>query len=183
MRSKYYFIRLFYANKLLFALVSLFCVLNFSANFIFKAEHTPIFLWDLYSNKIPQQKIYSFLEIKYNEREILTFPRTLKEPGKLFLTNTMDYFIYMKRNNDNDPLKAYIDRWNSNHPFFQKIFPGLKFYNDNIELEKFPAWYKRYLEQYTKKTIYNIDVYEVKVTYPANGEIKKLSSTLIYKIL
>ncbi len=183
MRSKYYFIRLFYTNKLLFGIVFVFFLLNLAANFIFKAEHTPIFRWDLYSFQIPQQKIYYFLEVKYNEGSVLTFPHTWDEPEKLFFTNTLDQFIVMKKNNNNDPLKAYIDTWNSKHPFFQKMLPGLKFYNDTVELKKFPAWYKRYLEQHIKKAVNKIEVYEIKAAYQDNGEIKKLSSTLIYKLL
>ena len=183
MKSKCYIVKLFYANKLLFVIVILFFALNLVANFIFKAEHTPIFRWDLYSYEIPQQKVYSFLEVKYNDGELLTFPHTWQEPQKLIFTNTLNLFIYMQRNNGNDPLKIYIDTWNNNHPFFRRFLPGLKFYNDTVELKKFPAWYKRYLEQYVKKPVYKIDVYEVKAAYHENGEIKKVSSALICKLL
>ena len=183
MKSKYFFIRLFYSNKFLFVAVLLFFLLNLAANFIFKAEHTPIFRWDLYAYKIPEQKTYSFLEVKYNGDEILTFPHTWQEPEKLFFTNNLNQFIYMKQNNGRDPLKTYIDTWNDRHPFFKKVLPGLKFYNDSIELKKFPGWYKNYLEQYIKKTVFKIDVYEVTVVYGNNGEIKKLSSTLINTLL
>lgn len=183
MRSKYYFIKLFYTNKFLFVAVLVFFLLNLAANFIFKAEHTPIFRWDLYAHQIPQQKIYSFLEIKYNDDQVLSFPHTWDEPEKLFFTNTLNHFIIMKRNNDTDPLKVYIDNWNRNHPLFKKMLPGLKFYNDTTELKEFPAWYKRYLEQHVKKTVYKIDVYEIKAAFQENGEIQKLSSTLIYKLL
>ncbi|MEO8569281.1 MAG: hypothetical protein ABI419_09095 [Ginsengibacter sp.] len=183
MKSKYFFLRLFSTNKFLFFAVLLFFLLNLAANFIFKAEHTPIFRWDLYAYNIPEQKTYSFLEVKYNDDEVLTFPHTWQEPEKLLFTNTLNEFIYMKRNNGHDPLKTYIDTWNNKHPLFKKILPGLKFYNDTVELKKFPGWYKRYLEQYIKKPVYKMDVYEVTIVYGNNGEIKKLSSTLINKLL
>ncbi|MEO6219541.1 MAG: hypothetical protein ABIO81_03870 [Ginsengibacter sp.] len=183
MRSKYYFIRLFYASKSLFVIILLFVLLNLAANFIFKAEHTPIFRWDLYSHQIPQQQAYSFLEVQYNGGQVLLFPHTWEEPGKLFFTNTLTYFIAMRRNNDTDPLKHYIDNWNSNHPSFQKLLPALKFYNDSSEVKEFPVWYKKYLEQYIKKSVYEIEVYEIKIGYQKDGCIKKLSSTLIYKLL
>ncbi|MEO6330848.1 MAG: hypothetical protein ABIO55_18075 [Ginsengibacter sp.] len=183
MNSKFYFIRLFYTSKFLFVLVLLFITFNLAANFIFKVEHTPFFLWDLYSRPIPQQKTYSFLEVRYNNNEALLFPHTWDEPRKLFFTNTLDYFIAMKRNNGVDPLKAYVDYWNVHHTFFKKKLPGLKFYNDTSELKKFPEWYKRYLEQHIKKPVYKIDIYEISVAYQSNGEVKKLFSTLIYKLL
>ncbi|MEP7233349.1 MAG: hypothetical protein ABI691_24025 [Ginsengibacter sp.] len=183
MRSRYYFIKLFYESKLLFVAVLSFFTLSLAANFIFKAEHTPLFRWDLYAYEIPPQKTYSFLEVKYNDGEVLTFPHTWQEPEKLFFTNTLEQFMYMKRNNGDDPLKDYIDRWNSNHPFFQKMLPGLKFYPDTSELKKYPAWYKDYLEQYVKKAVYKMGVYEVKVAYQDNGDVTEISSTLIYKLL
>lgn len=183
MKSKFYLVRLFNLNKLLFGVVMLFILLNLAANFIYKTEHTPIFKWDLYSYKLPQQNTYSFLEIKYNEDELLLFPHTYDEPEKLYFINTLDYFILMKRNKNIDLLKNYIDNWNINHPFFNKIMPGIKFYNDAIELKKFPLWFKRYLEQHLNKPVYKIDIYEVKAAYMDEGEVKKISSTLIYKLL
>ncbi|MEO6288836.1 MAG: hypothetical protein ABIO76_02880, partial [Ginsengibacter sp.] len=178
-----YFIRLYYASKLLFVIVALFVLANLAANFIFKAEHTPVFRWDLYSREIPPQKIYSFLEVRFNGDKLLSFPHTWQEPEKLFFTNTLNHFIAMKRNNNNDPLKAYIDYWNNHHSFFQKMLPGLKFYNDTTQLKVFPKWYKKYLEQHINMAVYKIDVYEIKVAYLDNGEIEKLSSNLIYKLL
>ncbi|MEO6738404.1 MAG: hypothetical protein ABIM97_18765 [Ginsengibacter sp.] len=164
-------------------MVVLFAILSLAANFIFKTEHTPLFKWDLYSYQIPPQKTYSFLEVRYNDNELLSFPHTWIEPKKLFFTNTLDYFITMKMNNDTDPLKAYIDNWNVNHPLFKKVLPGLKFYNDTAELKKFAGWYKRYIEQHIKKTVYKIEVYEIKVAWQNNDDVKKLSAKLIYKLI
>lgn len=183
MLAKNYFVRLFRTNKFLFVAVTVFCLLNLLANFIFKAEHTPVYLWSLYANKIPPRDVYTFLEIKYNDGKTLTFPHTFMEPEKLFFTNTLDEFIYMKKNRGNDPLKSYIDNWNSYHPFFKKSMPGLKFYPDTQELENYPEWLKRYLEQYAREPVDKIDVYEVNVRYESNGHLKKLSSTLIYTLL
>ena len=63
------------------------------------------------------------------------------------------------------------------------MLPGLTFYPGPAELKKYPAWYKDYLEQYVKKAVYKIEVYEVKVAYQDNGKLEKISSTLIYQLL
>ena len=183
MRSKNYFIRLFYTNRFLFVLVTIFCAINLLANFVFKAEHTPIYLWNLYAYKIPEQSSYTFLEVKYNDGKMLTFPNTFMEPEKLFFTNTLNQFIYMKRNGGNDPLEFYINNWNTNHPLFTKMLPGLKFYPGIEELNKYPAWFTKYLQQYIREPVNKIDIYEVKVAYEDNGHVKQLSSTLIYTLL
>ena len=98
-----YLVRLFYAQKSLFIIVLLFILLSLSANFIFRSEQTPIFRWDLYATAMPSQSTYSFLEVRYNQNELLKFPHTWKESQKLFFTNTLDYFISIKRNNNIDP--------------------------------------------------------------------------------
>ena len=183
MKSRLYLVRLFYASKFLFVAVLVFAILNLAVNIIYKAEQTPFFLWDLYSHRLAHQKTHSFLEIRYNKNEVLLFPHTWDEPKKLFFTNTLNYFIWMKENNDTDPYKAYMDHWNNNHPSFIKKLPGLKLYNDTAEVKKFPIWYKKYLGQHLKKPVYSIDIYTVNVAYPRNGDVKKLSSTHIYKLL
>jgi hypothetical protein len=178
-----YFVRLFRKSKFLFSVVLVFFLLNISENFIFKSQHTPFFVWDLYANPIPNQAVYSFPEIKYNDGKLLFFRRTWNEPQKLFFVNTINEYITLKQNNNLDPLKNYIDTWNSNHPFFIKLFPGIKLYNDTTELKQFPAWFKKYLEQYLKEPVYNIDIYQTKVAWDDKGNLKKLSSTLLFKLL
>lgn len=93
-------------------------LLNFAVNFLGKGEQTPFFKWDLYANAIIDQKQYSFLEIRYNNNKLLSFPYTWQEPEKLFFTNTMDLFIAMKNNHNEDPLKNYYrNNWLPRHKF------------------------------------------------------------------
>ena len=183
-RSNLYLVKLFYFSRSLFFIVLLFLAASLSANFIFRSEQTPFYKWDLYSEKLSPQSQYSFLEVRYNGDHLLTFPHTWQEPVKLFFTNTLDYYITIKRNNDTDPYKNYVvNDWSVRHSFFKKIIPGDKLYNGTGEISNFPAWYKRYLEQYVKVAVTAIDIYEKKVIYSADGDVTEVSSSLICKLL
>ncbi len=178
-----YLVKLFYGQKILLVVVLLFIVLNLTANFIFRSEQTPIFKWDLYSTAMPAQSSYSFLEVRYNQNQLLKFPHTWQEPQKLFFTNTLDYFIAIKRNNNTDPYKNYFaNDWSRRHAYIKKLLPDVNLYNDTTEINAFPSWYKRYLEQYIQQSVWRIDVYEKKVEF-INGGLNEISSSLIYKLL
>lgn len=178
-----YLVRLFYAQKSLFIIVLFFIFLNLSANFIFRSEQTPIFRWDLYATAMPAQSTYSFLEVRYNQYQLLKFPHTWQEPQKLFFTNTLDYFIAIKRNNNTDPYKNYFaNDWSKRHVRMKELLGSVNLYNDTTEINAFPSWYKRYLEQYIHQAVWSIDVYEKKVEF-INGGINEISSSLIYKLL
>lgn len=178
-----YLVRLFYTRRYLFIIVLLFILLSLSANFIFRSEQTPIFRWDLYATAMPSQSTYSFLEVRYNQNELLKFPHTWQESQKLFFTNTLDYFISIKRNNNIDPYKNYFTNdWSKRHVRLKELLGNVNLYNDTTEINGFPSWYKRYLEQYIHQPVWSINVYEKKVEF-INGGVNEISSSLIVKLL
>ena len=178
-----YVARLYKAGKPLFFIVLLFALLNLAVNFLVKGELTPFFKWDLYANAIADQKQYSFLEIRYNDNKLLSFPHTWREPQKLFFTNTMDLFIAIKNNHNQDPLKDYyINDWRPRHKFFKNIFTEKRIFNESTEIQQFPGWYKRYLSRHINQPVYNIRVLKKTVGYENDGAVKEISSELIYII-
>ena len=175
--------KLYKASKLWFVVAILFISLNIAVNFFGKGELTPFFKWDLYATPVPEQKQYSFLEVKYNDDKTLTFPHTWREPEKLFFTNTMDLFIWMKNNNNNDPFKNYYENnWRPKHKLLHNIFSGIKILNDSAEIAEFPGWYKKYLSQHIHQPVSNIKVFRKVVEYGNNGAVRELSSQLIYTL-
>lgn len=179
-----YIVRLYKANKFLFFSAMLFVLLNLAVNFFDKAELTPFFKWDLYANSTADQKQYSFLEIRYNDNKLLSFPHTWQEPEKLFFTNTMNLFIAMKNNHDADLLKDYYrNNWLQRHKLFSNIFTEQEILNDSTGIKQFPTWYKRYLSQHINQPVDSIKVFKKTVEYEDNGSAKEISSELIYSIL
>jgi protein gp37 len=136
----------------------------------------------MYSQPLPDQQVYSILEIRYNENKLLAFPHTWEEPRKVIFTNTSWLFMNLQSKGPDYVKDHYINSWLPQHPFFEKLFKGFKNYNDVDELEKFPLWLKRYLEQETGETIYKIDLYKVNVAFEQSGSVNKISSTLVHTI-
>ncbi len=178
-----YFQNLYQANKLLFLVVCLFSAFNLFFNLVYKSEITPVFQWSLYAYPIPDQQVYSIIEIRYNNNKLLTFPHTWQEPRKIMFTNTAGYFVNAKSNERHDYAKQhYINKWLPAHPFLASILKDFKIYNDEADLAKFPAWFKRYLAQETGEFIYNIDIYKINLSFEPGGYMKKISSELMYNI-
>ncbi len=177
-----YLFRLYKTNKLLFVVVCLFVSLNLLFNLVYKSQVTPIFQWSMYSQPLPDQQVYSILEIRYNENILIAFPHTWEEPRKVLFTNTSWLFMNLKSNGPDYVKDHYINRWMPQHPLFGRLFTGFKNYNDVDELKKFPLWLKRYLEQETGEKIYKIDLYKVNVAFGQSGSVKKISSTLVHTI-
>jgi hypothetical protein len=175
--------RLYRASKPLFVIAVVFISLNIAVNFFGKGELTPFFKWDLYTMPVPVQQQYSFLEVTYNDDSTLIFPHTWREPEKLFFTNTMDLFIWMKNNNNEDPFKNYYENnWRPKHKLLQNVFSVIKILNDSVEVSKFPRWYKKYLSQHIHEPVSNIKVFRKTVEYGSNGALREISSQLIYTL-
>jgi len=168
-------------NKLLAVVVLLFFFINIIANLVVVTQITPIYNWGLYATPIERQKIYSFLKVKYNGDKVLKFKHTWEEPGKLLLTNTMSQFVALQVKKQNDPVREYYkNNWLQDHPNFSTLFKEFKNYNDDKEFNKFPSWYKKYLEQKVGEHVSTIDVYETQVEFLKDGSVKELSSDIIY---
>ena len=134
-------------NRKLCLGVCFFFIANILANSFIPTQITPIYNWNLYASPIEAQKTYSFLKVKYDNKT-LSFPHTWTEPRKLLLMNTLNYFILAKVEGQDDYAKEhFINSWLPRHPGFQKIFGEFKNYNDEHELDQFPGWFKKVLEQ------------------------------------
>lgn len=173
---------LFKHNKIVFTGVTLFFIINVIANTFIVTQITPIYNWNLYASPIEAQKIYSFLKVKYDD-ETLSFAHTWSEPRKLLLMNTINYFIRAKVEKQRDYAEEhFINNWLPRHPTFRKVFPEFRNYNDERELNRFPVWFKKILEQKVGKAIGKIEIYRTTVVFLENGSVKEIGSIPIYSI-
>ena len=180
--SKYYLIRLFETNKILFVGVCIFIFLNLLFNLITKSQITPIFQWSMYSSPLPKQEVYSFLEIRYNKDKLLEFPHTWEEPRKVLFTNTSGLYTHHLLGGGDYAKEHFVKNWLPNHPLFNHYIKNFKNYNNEDDYSKFPSWLKRYLEQEVGEKIYKIDLFKIEATFTPSGKVKKLSSLLVCTI-
>ena len=179
---KTYLRSLFKHNKILFIGVTLFFIINIIANTFIVTQITPIYNWNLYASPIEAQETYTFLKVKYDDK-ILSFQHTWSEPRKLLLMNTLNYFIGAKVDKKEDYAKEhFINNWLPRHPNFHKVFPEFRNYNDENELNRFPRWFKKILEQKIGKEIAEIEIFRTTVVFLNDGSLKEISSIPIYTI-
>lgn len=180
--KQYYFQKLYQKNRTLFVLICILLFLHINANFLVGGQQTPFFNWSLYSMPQAAQDIYSFYELRYNGDKKVVFSHTWKQPQQLFYLNTLNHYTSMRLHENNDPLKDYIDNWNSAHPIVKDMFPGLKFYPDAVEMKKFPAWYAKKIHQLTGDVVDSMNVYRIQVRYKEDGSVEKISSEFLFNL-
>jgi hypothetical protein len=152
------------------------------ANSFIVTQITPIYNWNLYATPIETQDTYTFLKVKYDDK-ILSFKHTWREPRKLLLMNALNYFIRTKVEKQEDYAKEhFINSWLPQHPNFHKVFRKFRNYNDENELNRFPAWFKKILEQEVGKKVDKIEIYKTSVAFLADGSLKEISSIPVYTI-
>lgn len=169
-------------NKKLCLAVYLFFIANILANSFFVTEITPIYNWNLYATPIEAQKTYTFLKVKYDSNTLF-FRHTWNEPRKLLIMNALNYFIRARIEGQEDYAKEhFINDWLPRHPYFRKAFAEFRNYNDERELDQFPQWFKKILEQQVGQNIDEIKIFKTTVAFLENGSLKEISSIPIYTI-
>src|SRR5581483_1773420 len=76
--------RVYKFNKLLFFILPIFFVGTIAANLL-RLQLTPLFIWDMYSAKMPETDTYPFFEIRYNGNKLINLRHTWNEPQKTYL--------------------------------------------------------------------------------------------------
>lgn len=180
--KQYYFPNLYRKNKFLFWIVCIFFLLHINANFFVGGQQSPFYYWSLYAAPVQHEDIYFFYEARYNGDKKILFPQTWRQPQRLFYLNTLNHYVSMRIHNNHDPLLDYINNWNTSYPLFADMFPGLKFYDDSVEMNELPDWYAKKIEQYTGDSVYSIDAYKIEVRYLQNGKVQNVSSEFLFKI-
>jgi hypothetical protein len=162
-------------NKNLFVFFVLFSALTLLAN-LSGDEITPFFVWGMYSeNEVPQEQ-YSIFKLTAND-DTIDYSTGYLPANRFFLLSPLSYFESSK--NNEDPTRIFLEKKLKNsfsaiEPFANKVLNGEE------EFQKFPAWYKRYLQQTTGENISNYKVEILKVHYDADNIVQLNSAyTLI----
>jgi len=154
-------------NKKLFFLflaftgVTLFCNLT-------GFEITPFYVWGMYSQKEIPAGSYTIYRISVNDK-LLDYSTGYLPANRFFLTSPLSYFETIK--DDNDPTLMFLNHKLVGNYSFIKAF-ALNVMNSKNDIEKFPEWYKRYLEQTTGEKVKRLTVDVLQVSYTADNSIK-----------
>lgn len=173
--------KLYFTDKILFSIVFIFFSGNVLVNII-KLEVTPFFVWDLYAHKIPPVADYTLSEVRYNDSELVSFPHTWEEPGKMMLADPLNFYVHVHVKKDiRDWERDYLENsWGPKHSRFRSILPCL--YNNTAQFEAFPSWYKHYLSTQTGGPVRSIYILLKKVRYTETGSVEQFQSDTVMAI-
>lgn len=177
--SKWYIIRLFQQNKILFFFVCIFIFFQFYFNK--KQIHSfPWYVWDMYSrietkpDTITQTAFY----VDGKQLDITSIP--IWEESTLLHTFNMYYSI--QSNNYKDPIETSVKKRTKYLTLNMQNYIAHQIQNSEAAVRDYPRWLIRYIEKITHKNIKQVDVRKMYYQYQ-NGKIKDLQrSELLLKI-
>ncbi|HEY5390609.1 MAG TPA: hypothetical protein VIJ57_00740 [Hanamia sp.] len=143
-----------------FAFVTIIC--NLTGN-----EITPFYVWGMYSQKEKPPEYYQIYKITVNDK-ILDYSTGFFPANRFFLQSPLSYYLEMKENGD--PLKLFLQKKMGSKYFYVLPYESSVF-NSSQNIEKFPGWYKKYLEQTTGQEIKSYKVEVLKAIYDSRNRI------------
>lgn len=162
-------------NKKLFLFFAFFSVVTIICN-LTGNEVTPFFVWGMYSQKEKPAEYYPVYKITVNGK-ILDYTTGFFPANRFFLQSPLSYYLEMKENGD--PLKLFLQKKLGVKYFYDFPYSSSVF-NSSQNIEKFPGWYKEYLEQTTVEEIKSFKVEVLQAIYDNQNRIDIIhSDTLI----
>lgn len=146
---------------LTFAVFTLFCNL---AGF----EITPFYVWGMYSQKEAPAKEYSIFRITSNDK-VVDYSTGYFPANRFFLISPLSYYASIK--NNDDPTGIFLkqklkDKYQWIRPYAGRVL------NSRKEVDEFPGWFLRYVEQTTGEKIKELKVDLLLVSYENDNSIK-----------
>lgn len=128
---------------------------------------TPFYLWSMYTMPMPAVDTFQAFTIRYNEGGIIARPHTYRDLGKMMWMYTLPkYNAYLKTG---DTLPCNTRSSNLLTGLLGGLPHSQPIHVTNANLQDYPAWLKRYLEQEKGVSIYKLEVLDIKLVYGKDG--------------
>lgn len=162
--------RIFFVFCVCFILGTLICA------FLVGQSTTPFYVFQMYSQPIPNSDIGTVSRIYVNGKEFNSF-LFYQESGDILRTNT-DRFIYLKKNNFKDKYYSKLKETS-----FGKFIPPY-IYQEILSLKtvsnlQYSIWLKDYLSRIYKRPIKNLKLSEITYKFK-NGKPAKVKEEQIF---
>ncbi|MEO8821541.1 MAG: hypothetical protein ABI374_11905 [Ginsengibacter sp.] len=157
--KSFFLYKVYQHSKKLFFFFIIFAVFTLFCNLI-GVEVTPFYVWGMYSQKEETPKEYPIFRITANDK-LIDYSTGYFPANRFFLLSPLSYYGSIKTD---DPTAIFLKEK------LKEKYENLKPYANNVlnspkEVDKFPGWYKRYVEQTTGEEIKNLKVELLLVSY------------------
>lgn len=173
--EKFFLYRVYQYNKKIFFFFLIFAGFTLICN-LTGFEITPFYVWGMYSQKEEIPKEYPVFKITA-EGKLVDYSTGYFPATRFFLLSPLSYYESMKTIEDPTTIflqKKLKEKYAWIQPYADRVLNSAK------EVKKFPAWYKRYIEQATGESSKDLKVELLFVSYENDNSFKIISAyTLI----
>ncbi len=165
--NRLFLYRVYRYNKKLFIFFIAFAGLSVTCNLI-GDEITPFYVWGMYSAKEVPRKNYEILQITVNDK-IVDYSTGYLPANRFFLQFPLIHYTLMK--DGDDPAETFLkEKLKGKFSIIEPLLPWIL--NSKEEVQEFPSWYKRYLQQTTGEKVQNFKVEMLEASFDLNNHIK-----------
>lgn len=164
--GNFFLYKVYRYNKKLFFFFLIFAGFTVCCN-LAGFEVTPFYVWGMYSQKEIPVKEYPIFRITANGK-LVDYSTGYFPANRFFLLSPLSYYASIKTA---DPTNIFLkeklkERYEWIQPYAEKVL------NSQKEVQKFPGWFKRYVEQTSGEKIKDLKVELLLVSYENDDSIK-----------
>ena len=165
--EKLFLYKVYHFNKKLFILFVGFAILTLFCN-LKGFEITPFYVWGMYSEKETAPTEYPVFRIMANGK-VVDYSTGYFPANRFFLLSPLSYYADAKT--VGDPLQPFLEKKLKSQYLWIEPY-ALRVLNSQNEIQQFPAWYERYLQQTTGEKVKSLKVDVIQVSYQKDHSFK-----------
>lgn len=165
--EKLFLYKVYHFNKKMFILFLAFAALTLFCN-LRGFEITPFYVWGMYSEKETTPTEYPVFKIMVNGK-VVDYSTGYFPANRFFLQSPLLYYAGTKT--VGDPLQLFLEKKLKTQYLWLKPY-ALRVLNSQKEIQQFPAWYERYLQQTTGEKVKSLKVDVLQTSYQSDNSIK-----------
>ena len=165
--EKLFLYKVYHFNKNLFILFMGFAILTLFCN-LKGFEITPFYVWGMFSEKETAPTEYPVFRIMVNGK-VVDYSTGYFPANRFFLQSPLSYYADAKK--VGDPLQPFLEKKLKSQYLWLKPF-ALRVFNSQKEIQQFPVWYEKYLQQTTGEKVKSLKVDVLQASYQSNHSIK-----------
>ena len=165
--EKLFLYRVYHFNKKLFIFFAGYVVVTLLCNWK-GFEITPFYVWGMYSQKEAEPSSYPVFKIIENDK-VIDYSSGYFPANRFFLQSTLSYYADTRK--EGDPLQPFLEKKLKSSFVWLKPLAA-RLVNSQYEIQQFPTWYKRYLQQTTGEKVRILRVDVLQAFYQNDGSIQ-----------
>jgi len=138
---------------------------------------TPFYFWGMYTMPATASETYPVFHIRCNEGKVIARAHTYRDLGRMMWIYTLPKYEAYLSTGDTLPVQTVSAR------LFSSLLSGLPHSQPiqvtHAQVQAYPAWLRRYLEQETGLPVYRLNVQQLSLKYGTDGRPYAVDSQIL----